>query len=79
MSETQQNTIAIAEVAILLKQLTKDVDKVVLHLEEVPVVRVISLEKRISIIEQACNKRSWLAFTTMMTILGLFMYKHFWG
>ena len=79
MSETQQNTIAIAEVAILLKQLTKDVDKVVLHLEEVPVVRVISLEKRISIIERACAKRSWLAFTTMMTILGLFMYKHFWG
>ena len=79
MSETQQNTIAIAEIAILLKQLTKDVDKVVLHLEEVPVVRVIALEKRMSLLEQACTKRSWLAFTTMMSILGLFMYKHFWG
>ena len=77
MTETQANTVAIAEVLVMIKHLTKDVDKVVQHLDIVPAVRVQSLEKRMNRLEEACNKRSWFAFSTMLTILGLFAYQHF--
>ena len=79
MNDTQANTVAIAEVVVVVKQLTKDVDKMVTHLDIVPVVRVLSLEARMKNLEVACNKRSWWAFTTIVAILGLFAYKHFFG
>ncbi len=76
---TQQNTIAISNVTVAIEQLTKDVTKIVHVIELVPVVRVVSLEKRMKDVEDACNKRSWFAFSTMVTIVGVFAYKHFWG
>ncbi len=79
MNETQANTVAIAELTLIAKQTSKDVDKLINHWQEVPEVRIISLEKRMKDLEVACGKRSWIAFTTMSTILGVFLYKHFWG
>jgi len=76
---TQENTVAISKVTVAIEQLTKDVDKIVHVIELVPVVRVQALEKRMKDVETACNRRSWFAFTTMVTILGIFVYKHFWG
>ena len=76
---TQENTIAIGQVLGMVEHLTKDVERIVHVIELVPVVRVVSLEKRMEKLEGACNKRSWFAFSTMMTILGLFAYQHFFG
>ncbi len=79
MTETQSNTVAIAELTQIAKQTSKDVDKLIQHWTDVPEVRVISLEKRMKDVEEACNKRSWWAFTTIVTILGFFAYQHFFG
>ena len=79
MTETQANTVAIAEVVVVVKQLTKDVDKMVTHLDIVPVVRVQSLEARMKSLEAACSKRSWFAFSTMVTILGILIYRFFFN
>ena len=76
---TQENTIAIGKVLGMVEHLTKDVDKIIHVIELVPVVRVVSIEKRMAKLESACNKRSWFAFSTMLTILGIFAYKHFFG
>ncbi len=79
MTETRANTVAIAEIVVVVKQLTKDVDKMVTHLDILPVVRVQSLEARMKKLEDACNKRSWFAFSTMLTILGIFTYQFFFS
>ena len=79
MNETQANTVAIAELTQIAKQTSKDVDKLIQHWTDVPEVRVESLEERMGNLEIACNKRSWFAFSTMLTLLGLFAYQFFFG
>ena len=79
MNETQANTIAIKELIVMQKQTSKDMDKLITHLDKIPIVRVVSLEKRMESLEKDCNRRSWWAFTTIVTVLGVFIYKHFFG
>ncbi len=77
MSEIQANTIAIKELIIMQKQTSKDMDKLIAYLDKLPIVRVVSLENRVTSLEIIQQKRSWWAFTTIVTILGFFLYQHF--
>lgn len=76
---TQENTLAIRELTVIATQTSQDVDRLITHLDKVPVVRIVSLEKRMKDIEDACKARSWWAFTTVIAILGVFVYQHFFG
>ncbi len=75
--QTQSNSVAISELTIIAKQTSKDVDKLVRKIDEIPEVRIIALEKRVGKVEIDCSKRSWLAFTTILGMVGALLYHFF--
>ena len=50
---TIDNAKAIGQLTIIAKQTSKDVDKLITHLDTVPLTRIVSTEKRLTRIEDA--------------------------
>ena len=80
MSTTEDNTIAIAELVVIAKQTTKDVDRVIKHLDEAPIARTIALEKRMAKVElrlpHAISK-SVIMWGVAIALTGLFSFVGF--
>ena len=51
MSTAQENTVAIAELTVIAQRTTKDLDRVIKHLDQAPIARTIALEKRMNKVE----------------------------
>ena len=52
---TIENAHAIGELTVIAKQTSKDVDKLINHLDMVPAVRIVSIEKRTGKLEESIN------------------------
>jgi len=77
---TIDNAVAISRLTIIAEKTSKDVDKLITHLDNIPAVRIVSLEKRISKVEDCCANSiskplgKWIYSGTMGTIIGVFYY-----
>ena len=60
---TIDNAKAIGELTIIAKQTSKDVDKLITHLDTVPTTRIVSLEKRVSKTEE--SSRTFISGTVI--------------
>jgi predicted PurR-regulated permease PerM len=71
------NAKAIAELTIIARQTSKDVDKLINHLDTVPATRIISMEKRLKFLEDKSEKMvsssvlRWAYSGTVMTLITI--------
>lgn len=74
--ETHKNTVAIRELTIIATQTSKDIDKLVNKMDDIPEVRIVSLEKRLFKIEKHNVKVITSLVGLLLTVVGSLIYKY---
>ncbi len=75
---TIENARAIGELTVIAKQTSKDVDKLITHLDTVPLSRIVSMEKRVAKTEESV--KSFISGSVvrwgiggLITMIGLYV------